>query len=91
MHKIPPLICILIQINPVHNHPFSSIPVLDLPFPITGSEAYLQKLGITYYEIYKVTDNEMIGTCSTQSGGVKLTGILSTSSKWVNIVKLMLD
>jgi hypothetical protein len=81
MHKIPPLICILIQINPVHNHKFSSISILDLPFPISGSEAYLQKLGLTFYGICKVTDNKMIGTRSTQSGGVKLTGIISTSSK----------
>ena len=91
VHKIPPLVCILVQINAVHNHPVSSISVLDLLFPVTRSEAYLQKLGLTYYEICKVTDDGMIRTCSTQSGGVKLIGILSTSSKWVNIVKLILD
>lgn len=91
MHKIPPLICSVIQINPVHNRPLSSRSVLNLPFPITGLEAYLQKLDLTYCEICKVTNNEMIETCSTQLRGVKLIGILSTSSKWVNIIKLNLD
>jgi len=37
-----------------------------LPFSVTGAEAYLQKLGLTYYEICKVTDNEMVGACSQE-------------------------